>query len=805
MSEMNSGWSAVLISDNRPRAAMQLEGRSTRLSYLLACAAFSAALIPATSAAAQTSGEAESFTIEEITVFARKRAESAQDVPVAISVLSNETVKAGNLDEVADFVDLVPNATFTQESNTSAEISIRGSGRNLSDEDPSVGVYRDGIYIGGLLFSTATFYDTERVEILRGPQAGLYGRNAVGGALNVITVKPDFTFGGYVDLQLATKEHRELRAAVNVPIVADLWAVRVSGLLIDQNKGFDYIVNQAHYADAQDTKSIRIRSLLTPHPDWDFTTTLEYIEADGGSPLVVEAPDAASGFLDSNRTVPVPGTRPEDTRNQFRDVPEARNFKQFHLFQEVNWQTAAGLATAIASYRSADFYARRDEDRTNFHLNDIVYDASHDSFFTELRFASEKFGALSFVAGVNYLDEEIALNFDNLVGGLFSGAIGGANIAQLYSGGVVTPGFAPIFGAPVGTPISAIGLTPFATGWTGDLGDSFPTTYVNEQALKSTAAFIEVNYAVTDKLEAWGNARYTRDEKSINFAQNFTANCQQACPEIFGLFFNGLDPRIHAETAAKFNNLSGGFGLNYKVAPSFLAYAKVVTGFKGGGFNSVASTVNLLPFDEEKSVGYEIGAKTDWLDHRLRANLTAFLQDRKDSLVSIPDPFMQINNLGVNAGRVRNKGLELEVSAAPIEGLRIDVAAGYLDAKFKDFVTGGVDYSGNQLPRTFKYSLSAIVSYSRPLTDDLDLYSFASYRNGWSGFTDNDNVERLSNPEVVDLRLGVKAENWKLGGFVDNLFDNRYTASEFRPSAGGAHFGTFAPGRTWGVQAVREF
>lgn len=784
-----------------------IEARRRR-AMLLAGAAMCAALAQGGAALAAEAADADApaTTIEEITVFARKRAEAVQDVPVAISVLPKELVQSGNLDQVSKFVELVPNATFTQEGDTSAEISIRGSGRNLSDEDPSVGVYRDGIYIGGLLFSTATFYDTDHVEVLRGPQAGLYGRNAVGGALNVISTPPSFEFGGYVDLQLASKQRQELRAAVNLPVIDGVWAVRLSGLLINQDKGFDYIVNQDKYADATLVKSFRLRSLFQPNPDWRFLTTVEHITSDDGAPLVVESPDADVGYLDSSRTVQVPGTRPSDTTNQFRDTPESRRFEQTHVFQEINWETELGTATAVASYRSAKFRSMRDEDRTAFHLNEIAYDASQDSLFSELRFASETFGGVSFVAGLNYLDEDIALNFDNLIGGLFYGALGGANIAELYSGGVVTPAFAPILQLPVGTSIANAGLTPFARGWTGYLGDSFPTTYINEQTLKSTAVFIEANYAVNDKLEIWGNARYTHDEKTIHFSQGFTKDCQVACPEIFAMVFSGLDVQIQADTSAKFENLSGGAGVNYKLTPAFMAYAKVVTGFKGGGFNSIASKVSLLPFNEEKSVGYEAGVKTDWFDRRLRVNATVFLQDRKDALVSVADPFMPINSLGVNAGEIRNKGVELEIGAAPIEGLRLEIAAGYLDSKFRDFIVQGVDFSGNVVPRTFKYSLSAILTYDRPIADGIDAYGYLSYRNAWDGYTDNDNIEPLSNPETVDLRAGVKGEGWKVGVFVDNALDNRYTASEFRSLYDdGPHFGTFAPGRTWGVQAVREF
>lgn len=133
-----------------------------------------------------------------------------------------------------------------------------------------------------------------------------------------------------------------------------------------------------------------------------------------------------------------------------------------------------------------------------------------------------------------------------------------------------------------------------------------------------TGYYWSQNYDVSPKLEIWGNARYTHDRKGINFSQGFTSQCQTACPEVFALIFNGLDPQIGARTTTTFQNVSGGAGLNYKPSDDLMLYGKVVTGFKAGGFNSIASTVDRLPFDEEKTIGYELGLKSDLLRHRLR-------------------------------------------------------------------------------------------------------------------------------------------------------------------------------------------
>lgn len=784
------------------------------LSLLMGSALCSPAGWPPSAHAQSVSSSESGATIEEIIVSARKRSESLQDVPIAISVLSQQLVEDGNLDEIGDFVDLIPNATFTADGNTSSEISIRGSGRNISDEDPGVGLYRDGVYIGGLLFSTANFYDIAQVEVLRGPQGGLYGRNAVGGALNVVSERPGNEFGGYVEVQFANNDRQEYRVAVNLPIIENKWALRVAGLHINQDEGFDYIVSQGRFSDAVDNKSLRLRSLYTPSTNWEFLTTLEVLDVDGGAPLAVPGPDAEQGYLDANRFFPIPGTRPEDTAHQYRNTVEERRLKQFQAIQEVNWTVTPGTATAVLSYRDATFDSLRDEDLSEFDVGEIGYDASQTSTFAELRFASKDFGGFKFLAGASYLDEDVALNFDNRIGGNFAGALGGASLAELYAAGVVTPSWAPVFSAlagapiPVGLPISVFGLTPYATGWSGYLGDTFPTEFINEQTLESLALFVEGEYALTDRIKVWGNVRYTHDDRSIDFAQTFgiPSQCPVACPEIFALIFDGLDPEIQDTTNATFTNVSPGGGVNFTVSEDVLVYAKVVTGFKAGGFNSIAGRIEDMPFDEEETVGYELGAKTDWLDERLLVNVAAFLQTRKNALVNVADPVMPINSLGVNAGEIENQGVELDLSARPISALRLQVSLGYLDSKFKEFVVGDVNFANNQTPRTFKYTLSSVASFTHPITDALDLFLYGSYRNGWDGYTNNDNIEEMSNPEITDLRIGVEGASWKLVGFVDNVFDHRYTVSEFRSIYdNGRHFGTFAPGRMYGVQGVFKF
>lgn len=763
---------------------------------------------PATAHIAPADGAGSPVALEDsddIVVMARKRAENVQDIPIAVTALRKDLVEDGNFDEVTEFLELVPNVKFKPDDFSSSDISIRGSSRSTNAEDPGVGINRDGVYIGGLLTSFSNFYDVARVEILRGPQAGLYGRNAVGGALNVFTEKPTLDrVKGYVEAQYGNKERLELRGAVNIPLVADKLAVRLSGLAIDQNKGFQHVVNQDQYADAYDNRSIRARILYAPGSDIELLTTAEYLKSHGSpTGIMFNAPYGQDRMVGN---LVLEATTSDDLDNIMRNLPFQQESEQYQISQQVDVGTSFGDITAIVSYRDTTLTSSLDNDATNYDLDRFYFDGAQDSLFGELRLSSNDLGGLRFTVGANYLKEHLKLNQQYTSGGLF-----GADFAQWYTTGLVT---ANPFGIPVGTPLGAIGLTPLgnAGGWSGVLGDSFPVSSINEQSLESFAVFLETSYQLTDRLDIWANARYTRDRKNIDFGQRFGNElfaCPTACGEIFSALFGGLNPQIGASTSARFSNFSPGGGINFKVDDNILLYGKAVTGFKAGGFNNLAGSIINLPFESEKTLSFEVGAKLQMWDKRFTLNAAAFTQKRSNALVSIIDPDLPVVAIGVNAGAIRNRGVELEARLLPLERLEILASAGYLDSEFLDFVSGGEDFAGKNVPQTFKYSLSAIIRYTQPISRTLSAFGYLSYSNAWDGYTNSSNLRKLASPETLDVRLGVKSDRWKLIGFVDNLTKTRYSPYENDSPLGGApdgnHKGTFSAGRTYGVQVALSF
>jgi len=785
------------------RATLSRKARSLSGLFASTCLiGIASAAMPSYAVAADAAPKVET-TVEMVVVTARKRAENVQKVPIAITTFQKVQLEAGKLNEVQDILRLVPNVSFKNDQVTSSDIEIRGSARNRGSEEPGVGLNRDGVYVGGLLTNTSTLYDLDRVEVLRGPQAGLYGRNAVGGAVNFLTTRPTFDgVSGYLNVQDGTLDRSEVRGAVNLPIVADKLAVRLSGLVVDQDQGFIHVVNLGQYADAYRNDSVRARILFTPVEGFESLTTIEYFKTEGSPNGILLRNPFGPPFTVDGQTFP--GASPENLKNFQLNTPTQANGEQTQFIEEANYKTAAGTITGTYGYRTTRFFSSLDGDSTNLNISYTNNYAHEDSNYSDLRFASRDFGGFHFIAGVTYMDEPLQLDEQYASGGLFN-----TNLAQWYTTGHVT---ANPFGIPVGAPITAFGLTPLGNsgGWSGAIGDSFPATVIDHQHLKSTAVYLEANYRLTDALELWGNVRYTHDDKLIDFAQLFGTQqdpCPIACSQVFkALVTHGTDPEVRLNTDVTFDNVSPGGGVNYTLSKDTLVYAKVVTGFKAGGFNSTVSSASLLPFNSETTISYELGAKSAWWDHRLVLNGDVFYQERKGALVAIPDPLFASLGVtyGVNAGLIENKGAELEARAVPIPGLDLSVTGGYLDSTFTKFVSSGINYDGNKVPGVFRYSFSGVASYTRPLTSNLDGFAYLSYSNAWDGYTNADNRHAATLPEDIDARLGVKRANWKVLAFVNNLTDHRYlTFESFVP--GKSDTGLMSPGRTGGVELDYKF
>ena len=724
----------------------------TRSALMSSAAAVFLAVSPAIVAAqdetapvADTSSRA---TTSEIIVTARKREERLVDVPGPITALSPTTITDARLQEPRDLLLQVPGA-FLVENNagTARDISIRGVGTPTLFAEPGVAMYVDEVYSSGFISFPTQFYDLERVEVLRGPQGALYGRNAVGGAVNVISKRPTDDLSGMIRSTVARYDRREIEAMANLP-VGDSFGVRVAGLYVDQDKGEYLNTVTDEFIDKQDSISGRVVAKFDPGSGFSATLIYEHTDAD--------TPGTALFFRDAGET----------RRTIRRDTQPRNSYNVDRLAAELAYDSdSAGTFTLIAGGRDYKLRGIEDTDLSDNIIPDLATGNLGqqittrfnrvESRFGELRWLSPQWGGLSVLAGVTYLDE-------SAVGDIATDLV---SIRTFLGGGTV----------------------PFVLG------------IANDQSLESWAAFIEADIDLADDVSVIASARYTDDTKRVNFAFNPT-------PALAGF---GLVPQT-ANLSRGFNRFTPGLTLSWTPGDANI-YAKIQTGFRAGGFNfNVANAAN-LEYGQETSVNYEIGAKTTLLDGKALIGISAYLLTQDDVLVPFFDFTAAPGLQGFldNAGKAETLGIELEGSVTPIEGVTLGGTIGWMDPEFTSgtFIAGLATVTpldGLQLPATRRWSFSLNAEVRRPLTDRIDVIANAAYASRSGGFQDVANAFRTGDIDLLNLSAGLDFGKFDVLAFVQNAGNDRFDIA-FGGNRNGTSGVTQAPGTTYGVSTRMNF
>ncbi len=650
--------------------------RSVLFHGLTASVALSALLVGAP-AHAQDQAESESPITgnREIVVTAQFRAQNLQDTPLAITAIDAESLEARSQTNLADVVKQAPNVILlpaTGAFGPSVSASIRGLGQNDFNPalEPGVGLYIDDVYYPRLTGANFDLLDVERVEVLRGPQGTLTGRNALGGAIRFISRQPTGEGGGYVSATYGIRNRVNVRASADFTVAKDLFA-RVSGTLSDQNGYIDRVdfgcANPAGGIAAGtqandncvrgrlgDVSYRAVRAILryAPGDVLDLTISGDYVRD--------QRNQAAEVLLFANNPSPavrLPGsTVPYDSRficgrrcnystysqpaDSFRG-PVAAGFPLARVDgdDKVNyegWGVSANLIlnlsdtvniTSISAYREWDTSFTVDNDLSPLPIGLGLNDLSHWFVSQELRVNAELSDDIDITLGAFYSDERTTyFTFQDIR-------------------------YAPI-------PLQFIGNDPVNTD--------------------SKAVFGTVIFRPTDSLTLTVGGRYTEEHKDYTFVR-------------LGPDFRTPNPFLGA-----LNNVTGVFdgnrfdyrvSLDYRFSDEILGYATVSTGFKGGGIGPRPfNPAQAQPFNPEVVTTYEVGLKTDLFDRRVRLNVAAFYNDFKDAQLTLlscpqfggPGPCA----LPQNAGDATMKGFEAEVLATPVDGLTIDGSLSYLDFKF---------------------------------------------------------------------------------------------------------------------------
>lgn len=714
---------------------------------VLACLALQS---PSLRAQGVSEGATAGGKLEEIVVTAQRREESAQDIPVALSVLGAQEIERLGVASIENVAPRVPSFYFGSFGALRPQLYIRGIGTRSFDpgSESSVGVFTDEVYLGRATGSFGALKDIERVEVLRGPQGTLYGRNTIGGAINVITKRPTPEFEAQAEAGIGNYGAYDLFGAVGGPVTNSKAVMfRAAGW---HSRRDGYVKNLATGSTFQGVENDggRLRLAIEPNDKVRVDLTAEYLKdgdeaAFGGfnqgtGPSITGAPANPNAvfFAPASR---VPHTRQNLEENYLSSDPTLDR-KASSYVARVEYDAAFATFTSISAFRKLEVEDGRDLEGSSLDVLQQNSDEDSDQFTQELRLTSNPDGMLSlggkldWIVGVFYYDDD-------------------SDRVDTFRVGVDS-----LTRAAAGTPAADVTLADYS--------------------MESVAAFGQATYHFGEKVDLTLGARYTRDKKKATQSGTTT----DALPLIAAPFTTTND--------AKYTSFDPRIVLSYKFTPEVNAYASFSTGFKSGGFQYnpfSAAQANVL-FDPEDIKAYEVGFKSTLLGSTVRVNGAAFYYDYKDLQVSrIIDAGGAPVTLISNAASSEIKGVDLEVQARVIESVEVSLAYGYLDAKYDKYIfniTQNLDFSNTTMVRAPENTVNLGVEWSLPLGSDRLLSVRADYSwldkfyhepgEGDARFGSGIPLTVEDSYGLLDVRVAFEQGNWRLTGYMSNATDEEY-------------------------------
>ncbi|MDB5364217.1 MAG: fyuA 3 [Rhodospirillales bacterium] len=694
---------------------------------------------------------------EELVVTARKREERLIDVPMAVSNISGAQLDAANIRSSTDLAGRVPGLYFAQ-NNIAAQsgdftyITMRGVGFNAGLE-PAVGVYVDGVYQSSLGFNL-DFLDADRIEVLRGPQGTLFGRNTEGGALNIVTRKPGPDFEGSALVEYGSENTSHARVAVRGPVSGTLFA----GISAEVRNTDGYLTNQTLHTDQAPSRSYAVRPVVVWRPNDDFELNVtgdmyyrHYNEAGIGVPAGCNCYDTFGEY------------HPKDTQRVSGVMVSAK------------WNLRGATLTSITGARFAQTDIHLDNDGINSNLSQPFtnpfgetyagtnwnLNSRQRTFSQELRLESDGDGPLKWMGGLYFFDEEHEQR-----------RFAWYNDTQTFTAG------------------NAALLKNAA---------------INEDIMlkrRGGAAFGQASYKFDD-FEFTAGLRYGREIVDISgFRRRYA-------PALALLQFNPTGTQ-------NFNNFSPMGSISYALNEDTRLYATISRGWKAGGFPKFPSAPSaLIPYASESSTNYEVGWKGSYFQNRASIRAAVYYIDIDNQQVTSLTKIDNINTSVINnAGSSRSRGFELETTLRPLDGLNIGGALSYADTKFVKYVDqNNFDHAGEKFPYTPEWTGNLNVTYRMPVSAVWDLMLRGDYR--YIGATRVENVNKpasflpVPSYDRFDVSAGLESKSWQFTFFVQNLFDSyditNVAANGFSNVTTGPYFNRVLPPRTFGVRAAVQF
>ncbi|WP_260956230.1 TonB-dependent receptor [Pseudomonas citri] len=712
-------------------------------------------------------------SLKTVTVTAQHREETLQEVPVAVSAVQGTSLVADGVRNMGDITTFVPN---TSAKNPDGDGRPRWYIRGLGTGDTGaatvfpVGIYADDVYLNAPIAGGGPLFDLERIEILRGPQGTLYGKNTTAGAVNIISKKPTFGTDGFGTIGFGSKNERIISGALGGALVDDRLAARVS-LYSEERDGFQKnLTDDNTYGDVN-KKAVRLQFLAQLNPDLDALLKIHSREFKG---------DGSNGSLPVGRYFNVGYQRPNG-RNIALNVNEDSKLDHDGTSLTLNWHLGDYTLTSISAYDYIRGQSTSDADFTPFEVNGAaISDNKYAQYSQELRLASPQQETLRWLMGAHYFHEDLDSSAQR----------------------IITPG-----PTPNGTGSNQIGAT-----------DLRSLNY--DHKTDSYALFGNLTYDFTDNFTVTGGLRWTQEKKDIDLdlTQLTRTSANGPLIPLGGSGTNGNRQENKTWEAWTYDLTP-----EYRINDNVLIFFRYAHGFRSGGFNTGLSTslAQLTTVDPEKLDAYEIGVKSEWFNHRLTANANLFYYDYADIQVNL----LTVNN-GVlttaltNGAKGKVKGAELELEGQPTDYLHLRAAVSFLDTEYTDFKntnpnTGEVtsDNSGNSFVRSPRNVVSLGADYTFPLEIGGKLVAGGdvSFRDKEYFLADRQSSadKTLSQPHytLANTRLTWFSADEKLSvtGFVNNLTDRRYQVHGRPNGTLGQYVITYGDPRTVGLSVTSRF
>jgi len=727
----------------------------------LASAALAIVAAPA-AVLAQSAGGDQAAVIDEVIVTAQRREQTLQEVPMAVSAFTAEDLEALQADNLDALQGAVPNLNLVQGrgSNSSVNAYIRGVGQPdaLQSFDPAVGVYLDDVYMSRIQGALFKLYDIERVEVLRGPQGTLYGKNTPGGAIRLITSTPGDEFEAQAGVLVGDYGRLQSRARLSGP-VSDDFAIGLS-VLYDERDGFVTDPADGRKYNDEETMVARIKA------NWDVSDTVnivlsaDYTKEDvmltlGRSEVLLYSVNynaTFTGYTIVPRSPAPTGEWDFRTSTSMTDRPTQKT-DHWGANATISWDISDSTTLkSITAYRDLQTDSYIDIDATILQLGDVLVALDQNQFSQEFQLLGDNDADLNWVLGAYYLKEQVPSHQEAYVDDFLQ-----------Y----------------VGLPISFLRT----------IDDDLETT--------SYAVFGQVDWAFADNWSLGLGVRWTKEEKDyFRTTSSFS--------DLLGV----ADPEFEFTDSDSWSDWTPTISLDYAMSDAVKLYGRVAKGFKSGGFNGRANTAaDVSTFDPETVLTTEIGAKTTLADGKLRANYAVFVSQYDDfqARISVSDDLgLSFRFPVVNAAKLDIKGAEVELTWLPIDPLALSAQIGYLDAKYGAGGFTGSDFAPDEPAFSPEWTARIAATWTQNLGNGSSLMFTAAGNYRDSMWLSVENTAALTEDSywLMDAMVSWLSAggHWTLSAGGKNLTDEVYKVEgqEFR-SVGGIETAYYGNPRTYTI------